>query len=314
MVAKIIEERKNLLLPIGAVILACIAFWLTHSYLKNQELRLAERMRITPLETQRIIVAIRDVTQGETVGPETMSIHEVPVSAVSPAAITPRNYHEVEGRMIKYPMSPGEPLLIHHVDRPVMSRFSELLRKGERAVSFDIDNLSSVSGMLMPGDYIDILVEYEEPKESGMDTELKIKPLIQRVRVLAVDELPLAARDQININYGSHSLNYGSITIAAPYRDAVALTVAKHSHQIRFLLRNEDDQNMVASTAIGGYELVSDSKGKHNYRSSYLYYSNTNEGKGSLESKGIEEGIVSRNKVAATAMRKQLRPMEIDGQ
>lgn len=310
--AKLITERKNWLLLAGAVVLAGLAFWLTHSYLKGQELRLAERLRITPEETRRIIVANRDVAQGEVVGPDTMSIREVPSANVSPSVITPQNYSDVEGHMIRYPMSPGEPLLIHYVDRPVISRFSQLLHEGERAVSFDIDSLSSISGMLMPGDYIDILVEYEEPKQGSTETELKIKPLIQRVRVLSVDELPLLARDQVNINYGSHSLNYGSITVAAPYRDAVALTVARHSHGIRFLLRNEEDERIVASTAIGGYELVSDSSRSADQRSAYLYFSNNTRGMGSL---AIQSGDTAVRNSAGTnsVLRRQLKPIGIDG-
>lgn len=310
--AKLMAEKKNWLLLVGALVLASLAFWLTHSYLKGQELRLAERMRITPEETRRIIVASREVSQGEVVGPETMSIREVPSSNVSPSVITPQNYSDVEGHMIKYPMSPGEPLLIHYVDRPVVSRFSQLLHEGERAVSFDIDSLSSISGMLMPGDYIDILVEYEEPKPNSLETELKIKPLIQRVRVLSVDELPLMARDQVNINYGSHSLNYGSITVAANYKDAVALTVAKHSHGIRFLLRNEKDERIVSSAAIGGYELVSDSK-RNSGRNVYQYFSDNTGTEGGLEVQyGNAEAGVKGGGVQ-TLLRRQLKPIETDG-
>lgn len=190
--------------------------------------------------------------------------------------------------MIKFRMASGEPLLTHYIDKQVVERFSQLLNEGERAVSFDIDNLSSISGMLLPGDYIDVLVEYEEPSElDGVDPKVKIKPLLQRVRVLAVDERPLMAREQDNISYESHSLDYGSITVAAPYKEAVALTVAKNSHDIRFLLRNEEDEQMVPSRALGGYELVSDENQKKD-EGEYLFYSNMTMGAGVGEPKVIK--------------------------
>lgn len=305
--AKPITEKKNWLLLVGAVLLAGLAFWLTHSYLKNQELRLSESMRVAPTEMRRVVVANHALQEGAVVGPETMSLTELPAAAVSPAAITPENYNEVEGHMIKLPMAGGEPLLYHHIDLPVISRFSQLLQEGERAVSFSIDNLDSISGMLLPGDYIDILVEFEEPQGEGADPRLKIKPLIQRVRVLAVDELPLQAREQENIPYGSHSLEYGSITVAAPYRDAVALTVAKHSHSIRFLLRNEEDGGMESTHALGGYELFSDAGGAGR-NVSYRYYSNKTGG----QSQNVEVTGQTRNLTAASMIRQQLKPMKAE--
>jgi len=304
-VAKPITEKKNWLLLGGAVLLAGLAFWLTHNYLQNQELRLSESMRVDPAETKRVIVASQSLHEGAVVGPDTMSIAEFPASAVSPAAITPQNYREVEGFMIKLPIAGGEPLLHHHIDLPVITRFSQLLHEGERAVSFDIDNLDSISGMILPGDYIDILVEYEEQRVNGAQPEIKIKPLIQRVRVLAVDELPLQARDQENIPYGSHSLKYGSITVAAPYRDAVALTVAKHSHNLRFLLRNEEDGRMVSSNALGGYELFKGANGSGG-SGSYRYYSNKNRG----QAHSVEVTGQARNSIAASVIRQQLKPIQ----
>lgn len=303
--AKPITEKKNWLLLAGAVLLAGLAFWLTHNYLQNQELRLSESMRVEPAETKRVIVASQPLQEGAVVGPETMSIAEFPASAVSPAAITPQNYREVEGYMIKLPMAGGEPLLHHHIDLPVITRFSQLLYEGERAVSFDIDNLDSISGMMLPGDYIDILVEYEEQRGGGAEPELKIKPLIQRVRVLAVDELPLQARDQENIPYGSHSLKYGSITVAAPYRDAVSLTVAKHSHSIRFLLRNEEDARMVSSSALGGYELFKGANGSGG-GGSYRYYSDKNRG----QAHSFEITGQARHSMTTPMIRQQLKPIQ----
>lgn len=305
--ARMVTEKKNWLMLAGAVLLAALAFWLTNSYLQNQELRLAEKMRLTPEKTVRVVVAKEDLPAGAIVGEGTMSIREFPAATVSPSAITPESYSAVENHMIKFPLASGEALLKHHVDLPVIGRFSELLYEGERAVSFDINSLDSISGMLLPGDYIDVLVELEEEKANSSKVDFKIKPLIQRVRVLAVDEFPLLARDQENIDYGGPSLKYGIITVAAPYRDAVALTVAKNSHAVRFLLRNEKDEVMVSSRAMGGYELFEDGREGLRRRGSYFYYSNATRG----QSLSVEIGAKKPSEFAASGIRRQLKPIAI---
>lgn len=313
MSTKPLSEKKSWILLLGAILIAGLAFWLTNSYLTNQERKIAQAFQVDTEDTMQVVVANQPLPEGSVVGPQVMAIYELPVSAVSPAAITPQNYNQYEGHMIKFQMASGEPLLTHYVDRPVVDRFSQLLNEGERAVSFDIDSLESISGMLLPGDYIDVLVEYEEPSElEDAEPEIKIKPLLQRVRVLSVDERPLLAREQESISYESHSLDYGSITVAAPYKEAVALTVAKNSHDIRFLLRNEKDEQLVSDRALGGYELVSDDSEKRN-DGEYIFYSNMTMGAGVIEPKVVKSKPDVQPVRANPLIRQQVNSYVVEG-
>lgn len=304
MILQHLREKKNWGLLAAALVIGLLAFWLTHRYLAEQEQRLAESFRPVQTEQRAVVVATQHLQPGEVITQHNMDGRLVPTAFLSEETIPPNEFHLVSGFTLKYPLSPGEPLLRHHLDVKPMYRFSHLLEPGERAVSFEIGSLESISGMLLPGDYIDILAEFTEPSPNDGSPQAAIKPLLQRVRVLSVDEMRLAARDQANVALPFNDLGYGSITVAARYEDAVALTLARNHYQVRFLLRNENDDNLVSSRSRYGYELFNQNQHDMSRRRYHFY------GDSGSEMLDVESNQNFSTRQTGTRVRRQPQPSD----
>uniref|UniRef100_A0A486XLB0 Flp pilus assembly protein RcpC/CpaB n=1 Tax=Rheinheimera sp. BAL341 TaxID=1708203 RepID=A0A486XLB0_9GAMM len=249
MVVNVDQSKKSWLLLVVALGVAALAFWLASQYLANKESIIRQEAKRELGETITIVVASRDVAAGEPVGPDNMAVAEVDAEFVSGAAITPDQFSAVNGRITSFAMSQGEPLVAHYLGGQSIARFSDLLNQGERAVTLEIDNLNAVAGMLLPGDYVDVMLLQESKEQSASDNKI-LQPLLQKVRILSVDAISLITRedDFFHFKTGSAVLDYGTVTVAVKYRDAAMLALARESGELAFMLRGKQD---ASSTNMG---------------------------------------------------------------
>lgn len=271
------QSKKSWVLLVIALGVAALAFWLASQYLANKESIIRSEARRELGETITIVVASRDVAAGEAIGPDNMAVAEVDAEFVSAAVITPGAFAAVNGRITTFAMSQGEPLVAHYLGGQSITRFSDLLGPGERAVTIDIDNLNAVSGMLLPGDFVDILL-LQQPSEFSSTDDKQMLPLLQQVRILSVDAISLLTRDDdfFNFRNGSAVLDYGTITVGVNHRDAALLTLARDSGELAFMLRGKEDRSRMQVSAVtvsdfiskgnrnlAGYQLISGSSGEN---------------------------------------------------
>lgn len=242
--AKVAGNKKSWVLLIVAVVIAIMAFWLSTRYLQNKETTLRSQIQSQIGNSVKVVVASAPLRAGDVLGAANMAVAEVSSEFLSPAAITPDRFSLVDGKVLKFPMAAGEPLLSHYLGGDSVSRFSELLNQGERAVSFEIDNINAVSGMVLPGDYIDIslITKKTDTDDSAIDDQLLI-PILDKVRVLSVDAISLVSRDDEFFRHDNNSavLDYGTVTVAVTYKNAGLLTLAREKGEMTVFLRNSED-------------------------------------------------------------------------
>jgi pilus assembly protein CpaB len=72
-----------------------------------------------------------------------------------------------------------------------LSTFSQLLRNNEVAVTISVDQIRGVAGLLVPGDFVNILITGTPPAAGGEDGQVYTQParyLYQKVQILAVGQ------------------------------------------------------------------------------------------------------------------------------
>ncbi len=269
------QSKKSWLLLVIALGVAALAFWLASQYLANKESIIRQEARREQGETITIVVASRNVAAGEAIAPDNMAVADVDAEFVSGAVITPAQFAAVNGRITNFALSQGEPLVAHYLGGQSIARFSDLLGPAERAVTIDIDNLNAVSGMLLPGDFVDIML-LQDPPEHDAAQGKQMLPLLQQVRILSVDAISLLTRedDFFQFRNGSAVLDYGTVTVGVNYRDAALLTLARDSGELAFMLRSKEDNSRMKVNAVtvadfiskagrdlGGYQLIGGSSG-----------------------------------------------------
>lgn len=249
----------------GALIVGGLAYYMVRQYISAEETRLRTAVESERGRTQRVVVAAQPLPAGALIGSQTMAVGEIPQRHTPSRAVVPAAFKSVDGRVLTRPMSAGEPLLEDFVSGTVIERFSDLLEAGHRAVSLEVTTLQAHSGMLLPGDFVDLFAIVDE----GGDVKRKrMVPLLERVKVIAAGPEPLRAREQQFQPLPERAVRYSMISIGVSAEDAERITLAAVQGEIAYLLRNAQDTRLLASEAGRAFFGAPDAL------PGYVYYSN----------------------------------------
>lgn len=182
--------QKRIPLIIG-IILGIIAIILTQQYLSQQRqlaIRTAqERLAQIQKDLVSVIVAKSNISSGAVIEAKDLEMQSVPSRALQPNVAT--SLERVIGMTAVVPISKGEQILLSklvHQERATSLAMSTPI--GKRAITIPVDNVSSLAGMIKPGDYVDVIgmVNFPVMQEGRQVMQTAILPLFQNVLVLAV--------------------------------------------------------------------------------------------------------------------------------
>jgi len=217
--------NRNLIFLGVAILLGIAASLMTVHYVNNQ---VAARTQVhnTPQATRQVVVPVRDLDKGATLTEADVASRDVPADFVPADAITPDNYQGYIGQVLRAPLAHGAPIPASAVER-VTDHFSNIIQPGDVAYSIQVDETNSVSGLIVPGDHIDILLL------TGGDRGSDIRPLLGNVLVLATGRHAKGVRD----NDKDGNAGYSDITLELAPADAQRVGMAMKAGELRVLLR-----------------------------------------------------------------------------
>ena len=245
------NRHRNSLLFACAVGLGGLAAFGARGYISEQ--LALERERLAPRTPMaQVVVAKRDLAKGETASADTMAVREVPREYLSASAVTPERFDGFAGARLTAPMRAGEPLLAGALEGADPSTFAAKVPSGIRAITVAVDEVNSLSGMLQPGDRIDLLLSVRMP--GGVTTaplaQEITRPLMQDVRVLATGR-------QIRPGYDERSARaFTAITIEVSPTQAQKLVVAQRIGKLTAMLRNPEDRKPIDAHPMDVYGLL----------------------------------------------------------
>lgn len=180
----------------------------------------------------KVIVASRDLRPGIPLSAESVAVREVPGAFLHAEAIRADRWSEISGRVLARSLRSGEPVLMAHLAQELAAGFSSQLDPGMRALTFPVDEESSISGMLAPGDRIDLFFTTTSGNEA---TTL---PLLSNVQVIAT-----GMRTLTNENHPAlqSQRQYRTVTVAVSPKDAAKITLAQDAGKITITLRQPED-------------------------------------------------------------------------
>src|SRR5690606_24798107 len=127
-----------------------------------------------------------------------------------------------------------------------VATFSSRIRPGTRAMSVLVDEVNSVSGMLQPGDRIDLLFSVRPPVAPGM-------PPAQEVTATLMQDLAvLATGRQVRADAGDAGgmRHFTAITVEVSPSQAQELIVAQRTGKLTAMLRHPEDRQPMRAQAM----------------------------------------------------------------
>lgn len=171
-----------------SVISALFAVFLLYSYTQEKSAELQKKFGAK----QRVVVAIADINEMETVDETQIDIVEKPVDFIEPNAFT--DIESVVGLIALAPVKKGEQILQTKLVKPgIMTGLSLQVSPSKRAIAIPVNEVNSVAKMIKPGDRIDLVAALDVGK--GVNQHREVKTLMQDVVVLStgmkvMNELP----------------------------------------------------------------------------------------------------------------------------
>lgn len=246
-ISRILARHRNLLLMSTALLCGGIAVYAGSRYVDEQLAQERLRLAPDPQRTVEVVVATRPLEKGEIVAPEVMALRAVPVDYVPSAAITADDFESLSGNVLLQPMRPGEILTAHAVSRGDELTFSSRLKPGIRALTISVDEINSISGMLQPGDRIDLLLTARPPARGGNDEARQeaTVPLLQNLLVMATGRQvrPGEAPD-------GGARQFSAVTVEVTPPQAQRLIVAQSAGRLTAVLRNPQDAMPMDAAAL----------------------------------------------------------------
>lgn len=244
---------KRLPFIVGSVVLALVAVFLVNMYLQEQSrnLRLQAKQEVTKMQERMasILVASKDIPKGAAIEADMLEAKVVPKEYIQPQAAA---YPErIIGMMTLAPISKGEQITLSKLASSKQAATTSLAMAtpiGKRAISIPVDNISSLMGMIKPGDYVDVigLVPVPVQTEGGKQaTQMAVMPLFQNVLVLAAGrDLGASATARYQKEEEKSVTPSSMITLALSPQEASLITFVQEQGKIRLALRSPADSSI----------------------------------------------------------------------
>jgi pilus assembly protein CpaB len=191
---------------------------------------------------RNVVVTITDLTFGVKLDKEMLKVVRYPKESVPEGAFA--TIDSVVGQTTKVFMSAREPV----TSIKLSSRgggLSMLVRPTMRAASLEVNQVSGVSGFVLPGDRVDVLTTID-PR--GAYEDAVTRTVLQNIEVLAAGQ---KTEQQDN-----KPITVQSVTLLVNPEGAETLALALHEGKIHLVLRNPDDQEVVSVNELSTREMI----------------------------------------------------------
>lgn len=209
-----------------AVIAALITAFATYQFATS-----IERKALSQVQgSVDVVVAAAKIEENTILNSDMVEIKQISKELIGNDVA--KSKEEVIGKIVQYPISPGEPIYPTRLFKAGVGESSNRLAyeipQGYRAVSITVDDVTGVAGFLKKGDRVDV-VAYFTGEQKGE-------------RKIAFENL-LILRTGSDVNSGSNAgAKYTSVTFAVTPQQAIDLNYVVANAIIRLVLRSPVDE------------------------------------------------------------------------
>lgn len=247
-------EKQKLILITG-IVLAVLAIVMTKMYLDQQKQAVQEKARqaIANIQANQsaVLVAKQEISKGSIIEAGMLETAVVPNQFVQPQAVT--SLDRIAGMVTVAPISKGEQISLSKLiseRRAGGGDLAGVTPSGKRAITIVADNIASLSGMIKPGDYIDVLATIQIPVQGSdgqVSGQMAVVPLFQNVLVLAVGQntgglVSESRYAETSSSAGGNNL----ITLALTPQEANLIAFVQEQGKIRLIMRSPADAKVEA--------------------------------------------------------------------
>ena len=212
-------------------LLAAVTFGLIAALSVKQYLLSAQ----TFSRTNDVVVAKVEIPMGSRIIPEQLVVAQFP-AGVTPQGAISKIDEKLIGRVAAVAISPRDPVTeVKLAPIGTAGGLSAVIPEGYRAMTVKVDDVVGISGFIMPGALVDIVVVISPPKNDGANEKVS-KIVLQNIKVLAngqnIDK-PKNDREVERVK---------AVTLQVTPEQAEKLALASSEGKLQLVMRNSVDQ------------------------------------------------------------------------
>jgi pilus assembly protein CpaB len=217
----------------------------------------------------KLVVANEDMAKGARLTADTVSQRSVPEEWVHADALRPEQLDRFTNAELETTARRGQPILWAQLVRPRTASFSNRISPGRRAVTIPVDDVSSASGMIVPGDRIDLVATL---KQNGKP---RLILLMQKATVLATGKQSAgySGPDRTRADDGDRR-TYTTITLDASPQNARKILALRQIGELTAVLRAPQDEDDAGGPAANAADLLAGDRSGKTLHSVRIVYGN----------------------------------------
>lgn len=244
---------QNLFTIVALIALAALVGLVVRSLIPAQHVA-TNVQRTAPIETKlpQIWVARQDLEIGSFVDQADFEARDWPQAAILPDQLKVGTVQptDIQGAVVREKINKGEPILMAKLVRPGERGFlAAVLLPGMRAISVAVDSVSANSGLVLPGDRVDLILTQNLGGEGSAGRSHVAETIARAVRVLAVGKDLNAPQDSKDVDERPHT-----VTLEVTPKLADKISVAASMGDIKLALRSlsvtptDEEEDKLATT------------------------------------------------------------------
>jgi pilus assembly protein CpaB len=213
-------------------VLAAVAFGLVAAVSVSRYLASAQEYT---KNLSNVVVAKVDIPIGEKIIPEQLTVAQFPRN-VAPEGTYAKVDENLVGRVAIVKISAREPITDSRL-APIgaAAGLTSLIPEGYRAMNVRVDDVVGVSGFIMPGSLVDIVVVIDPP-DNNQQRERISKIVLQNIKVLANGQNLDKPKNE------KEAERVKTVTLQVTPEQAEKLALASSEGRLQLVMRNSIDQ------------------------------------------------------------------------
>jgi len=188
--------------------------------------------KVEATDLKDVVLAARPLSVGTTVKPADIKLGKIPAVAFPKGAFG--KAEEVIDRPVISNVLIDEPILEGRLAvRGSGLGLAPIIPVGMRAVTVRVNDVTGISGFVLPGMTVDVLVTGHPPKGDGTVTATALQNM-----------LVLSAGTAIQADARGQAIQAAAVTLLATPEQAETLTLANNEGRIQLVLRNSGDHTI----------------------------------------------------------------------
>jgi len=235
-------EKANTKIIIIALVLSLITAALIYFYITA-----AGKTEAPPPEIKyaTVLVAAENIPARTQISMKHIKQVKIAEELLNTSALTEED--DIVGKYTKESIVEGEQFMPQRLADEDNMTLSYIIPEGMRAISMNISEQVSVTNLLRPGDYVDVVASFEKEDEE-MDEVTKTYPRISKVILQNVQVLALG--QDLTVPADKLSEAPSTVTLAIKKDDVEKFVYASEYATLRLALRPVDDKSASETTGV----------------------------------------------------------------